>query len=158
MKIDNAVKSELRNVKAKSTREGVFKNQNTVRDFKFLIDEPYKLGGSNEAPTPMEYVLGSFNGCILIVIELIANEIEFSFRDLTSESVGTVDRRGMFGTADVSPHFQTVNNTIVFDTDESEERIQELKQLVQKRCPVYNLLKDAGIAIDLHWIPLREVK
>ena len=41
MKIDNAVKSELRNVKAKSTREGVFKNQNTVRDFKFLIDEPY---------------------------------------------------------------------------------------------------------------------
>ena len=106
----------------------------------------------------MEYVLGSFNGCILIVIELIANEIEFSFRDLTSESVGTVDRRGMFGTADVSPHFQTVNNTIVFDTDESEERIQELKQLVQKRCPVYNLLKDAGIAIDLHWIPLREVK
>ena len=51
----------------------------------------------------------------------------------------------MFGTADVSPHFQTVHNTIIFDTEESKERISELKILVQKRCPVYNLLKDAGV-------------
>ena len=67
MQIDDVVKSELRNIKAKSKREGVFKNHNSVRDFTFLIDEPYKLGGSDQAPTPMEYVLGSFNGCILIV-------------------------------------------------------------------------------------------
>lgn len=61
MQTDNIAKSELRNIKERSEREGVFKNHNVVRDFTFLIDEPYKLGGSDEAPTPMEYVLGSFN-------------------------------------------------------------------------------------------------
>jgi len=69
---------------------------------------------------------------------MIAKEIGFSFDDLKSESIGTVDRRGMFGIADVSPHFQTGHNTIVFDTEESKDRILELKKLVQKRCPVYN--------------------
>jgi len=57
----NVVKSELRNIKEISEREGVFKNQNAVRDFTFLIDEPYKSSGSDEAPTPMVYVIGSFN-------------------------------------------------------------------------------------------------
>lgn len=89
---------------------------------------------------------------------MIAKEIGFSFDNLKSDSIGTVYRRGMFGTADVSPHFQMVNNTIVFDTVENKERIQELKKLVQKRCPVYNLLKDADVEIDLHWIPMREAE
>lgn len=58
----------------------------------------------------------------------------------------------MLGAEGVSPHFQRVENTIWFETDESEERIGQLKEIVEQRCPVYNLFKDAGVKIDLNWI------
>ncbi|PZE21638.1 OsmC family protein [Paenibacillus xerothermodurans] len=144
-------KSEVRRVRAASQRLGRFKNENTVRGFTFRIDEPEKLGGTDTGPTPMEYVLGSFNGCLLIVIETIASEMKLNVKDLRAESTGLVDRRGLFGTADVTPHFLEVHNSIVFDTDEPWEKIELLKQAVLKRCPAYNLFKDAGIPITLDW-------
>ncbi|GGM42039.1 OsmC family protein [Paraliobacillus quinghaiensis] len=141
----------VRAIHAYSNRIGALKNENKVRDFTFTIDEPEKLGGTNEAPTPMEYILGSFNGCILIVIEMIAKEMKFSFNGFTAETTGEIDRRGFLGTAPVSPHFQHVINTVRFDTDESIETINLVKKQVEKRCPAYNLFKDAGIEIELNW-------
>lgn len=152
----SSINTNLRNVKASSERIGVLKNVNTVGKFSFTIDEPVKLGGTDEAPTPMEYILGSFNGCILIVIETIAKEIDFAFHRLKSDSIGTIDRRGMKGIDNVSPHFQEVINTIWFETDESEHRIEELKEKVKDRCPAYNLFKDTGIPISLNWIKIKE--
>lgn len=142
---------DLRSIKASSERISALKSVNEVRNFSFTIDEPVKLGGTDEAPTPMEYILGSFNGCVLIVIEIIAKEIGFQFDSLKAEAVGTIDRRGMKGIDGVSPHFQEVEHTIWFETDESEERLEELKERVQKRCPAYNLFADAGIPITLNW-------
>ncbi|MCQ6557098.1 OsmC family protein [Paenibacillus mendelii] len=149
--VNQEAKTEIRTIRASSRRISRFKNDNEVRGFSFSIDEPVKLGGTDTAPTPMEYMLGSFNGCLLIVIEMIAKEMGIIIRDLQAESAGTVDRRGLFGTADVSPHFQEVHNTVLFDTDESLERIEQLKEQVKRRCPAYNLFKDAGIAIELSW-------
>lgn len=144
--------SNIREIKANCLRIDAMKSVNTVRNYSFTIDEPVKLGGSNEAPTPMEYILGSFNGCILIVVEMIAKEIGFTFHHLKAESTGTIDRRGMKGIDGISPHFQKVNNIIWFDTKESEQQIEKLKELVKKRCPAYNLFRDAGIDITLNWI------
>lgn len=144
--------SNLRKVEAVCERDGAFRNQNVVKEFTFPIDQSIKAGGTNEAPTPMDYVLGSFNGCVLIIIERVALELDFSFWNLKAHSVGIVDRRGVLGADGVSPHFQEVSNTIWFGTDESEERIEELKEIVAKRCPVYNLFKDAGVEIELNWV------
>ena len=145
-------RSDVREITAICERSGAVRNNNSVRDFNFLIDQSERTGGTNEAPTPMEYVLGSFNGCVLIIIERVANDIGFSFQSLKGNTLGTVDRRGLLGVEGVSPHFQKVKNTILFETEESQERIQELKKRVQKICPVYNLFKDAGIEIELNWV------
>lgn len=144
--------SNLRKVEAACERDGAFRNQNSVKEFTFPIDQSIKAGGTNEAPTPMDYVLASFNGCVLIIIERVAQEIGFSFRNLKAHSVGIVDRRGALGADGVSPHFQQVKNTIWFGTDESDGRIEQLKEIVEKRCPVYNLFKDAGVEIELNWV------
>ena len=41
-----------------------------ARSFSFVIDEPGALGGTNEAPNPVEYLLGSLAGCLNIVLHL----------------------------------------------------------------------------------------
>ena len=148
---DSSVNHHLRKIKASTKRKSALKNETSVRDFTFIIDEPVKVGGTDEAPTPMEYILGSFNGCVLIVIELVAKEIGFKFKHLEAESIGLIDTRGLKGVDDINPQFQEVTNTIWFETREDESRLEELKEIVKRRCPAYNLFKDSGMLISLNW-------
>lgn len=143
--------TELRKVRAGTVWLGGMKTGQHVRDFSFIVDEPEKLGGTDAGPTPLEYVMGAFNGCLLVVIEIVAQEQLFHYEDIVLSSYGTVDRRGLFGTADVSPHFQEVVNDIEFISSESSERLQQLQAEVTKRCPMYNLYVDAGIQVQLNW-------
>src|SRR5690625_4069970 len=152
----NRVDKHLRKIETSSERVGYGKNVNYIRDFSFLTDQSIKAGGTNEAPSPMEYVLGSFNGCVLVVIERIAAEIEFTFSHLRAKSIGTVDPRGTQAVNNISPHFKSVTNTIWFETNESDARINELKELVTNRCPALNLFLDAGVDVSLNWIRTEE--
>ncbi|PYZ96367.1 osmotically inducible protein OsmC [Alteribacter lacisalsi] len=143
-------KTDLRSIETQSTRTSPFQNEHTIRDFTFKIDEPEKLGGSNEALTPMEYIIGSLNGCFMIVVEMVAREKELTILNLDASSTGAIDRRGLLGTADVNPHFQTL--TLQVDVAFAEEIDEEdFIQRVQKRCPAYNLFKDSGVEIEVVW-------
>ncbi|WP_173918213.1 OsmC family protein [Halobacillus sp. Marseille-Q1614] len=158
MASETQTKSSIRSIKAESTRTNQFQNKHYIRDFDFLIDEPEKLGGLNQAMTPMEYILGSFNGCLMIVIEMVAKENALTIEHLTSSSIGTVDREGLLGTADVSPHFQQVTLKVEVTFAEVEIDAHHLIYLVKKRCPAFNLFKDAGIEIELIWEINKEVQ
>jgi len=132
--------------------EGNLKTSVSARDFSpFIVDEPESLGGTNEGPNPIEYVLGGLTGCTLVMIALIAKEKNFSFQGVEFKNNGTIDLRGLMGVEGVSPHFQSVKFEAIFTTDESDSRIEELKEEVEKRCPVFNLIKDAGVKIESNW-------
>lgn len=85
------------------------------------------------------------------MIGLIAKEQNFSYDGIEFKNSGTIDARGMRGVEGVSTHFQTVSFEAIFSTDESEERLEELKKEVERRCPIYNLIVDAGVAIESNW-------
>lgn len=142
---------QLRTVRASGSRNGAFRTDVGIRDFDFIIDEPEKLGGKNLAPTPMEYVAGALGGCFNVTIEMVAKDQAFSLNDLDIYCEGVVDHRGLFGTADVSPHFQSAKVDIYLATDEPDGRRSELEQESLVRCPVYNLIKDSGAPIDVNW-------
>lgn len=40
---------------------------------------------------------------------------------------------------------------IVVDTDESDEALMRLKEEVERRCPLFNLLEDAGVDVESIW-------
>ncbi|RCW77242.1 OsmC family protein [Saliterribacillus persicus] len=141
----------LRSVETKSTRTNNLQNKTQVREFNFTIDEPEKLGGTNLAPTPMEYILGSLSGCLMIVIEMVANEKEISIENLEVSAHGEIDKRGLKGTADVSPYFQTAQLDIVLNLADKERNLTDLIEEVTRRCPAYNLFKDTSCEIKLNW-------
>lgn len=145
--------SELRRIDATLEWHGGFASTQHVRGHAFVVDEPEKLGGGNAGPTPLEYTLGAYDGCLQIVIAMIANELGVKIRRLAIESVATVDRRGLFGTAPVSPHYQRLETTIDLGFDErpSADVVEALKSRLFARCPMYNLIRDAGIEQTLQW-------
>jgi uncharacterized OsmC-like protein len=117
-----------------------------VRDFRCVTAEPEKIGGNNEGPTPMEYVLGALNGCLGVVVELVAKEQGIPLHDLKISSSGLVDQRGMFGT-----QFQSVDVAVMLVTSAPSAKLATLQQQVLKRCPVYNLIRDSKARIDITW-------
>lgn len=133
--------------------EAGLKNSINVRDLPtFIIDEPERLGGSNAGPNPLEYFLGALSACTSIMIAYVAKEQHFSYQQVEYETEGDIDTRGFKGVEGVKTYFQTVKLRVVLETEESDSVIEQLKTTVEKRCPLYNLLKDAGVEIKATWV------
>ncbi len=124
-----------------------------IRDFASVVmDEPAVLGGQNQGPNPLECLVASLNGCKGVMIPLIAKELGFAFSALSFDTEGVIDLRGLMGVAGVSTHFQSLTLTVTIHTEEPEARLLALQEAVSTRCPIYNLLRDANVALETRWV------
>jgi uncharacterized OsmC-like protein len=117
----------------------------------FATDEPVEHGGTGEGPSPLQTVLGALCGCESVTFNRTAAERDFEYRGITFEAEYTIDIRGRMGDPHVRPHFQTVRVQAVVDTNESEEALASLVEETERRCPVFNLIRDAGVRADIRW-------
>jgi len=81
--------------------------------------------------------MGALNSCV--------DGVEF-------QADGVLDVRGLFGTARVTRHFQSVDFSVRIRTNEPDERLAQLRTQVHDRYPALNLLKDAGVTVNAAWI------
>ena len=119
---------------------------------KFVTDEPVPHGGTGEGPSPLQAVLGALCGCEGVTFRRTADEMNFEYSAIDFEAAFTIDVRGRMGMRGVVPHFQTVRVQAVVRTNESEERLREVVQETEARCPVFNLLRDAGVNLETVWV------
>lgn len=139
-------------VAARSEWQSGLQTHNQIRGFDpVVMDEPKALGGEDQGPNPLEYLVASLNGCKGVMIPLVAKELDFQFSELSFDTKGTVDLRGLMGEPGVSTHFQSLTFQVSIKTEESAERLQALQSAVAERCPVYNLLRDAGVSLQTEW-------
>jgi uncharacterized OsmC-like protein len=78
--------------------------------------------------------------------------MDFSYDGIDFEAEFTIDIRGRMGVREVRPHFQTSRVQATVVTDESPERLAEVVEETEARCPVYNLVKDAGVNVEIVWV------
>ena len=128
----------------------------TVIDFgeygNFATDEPTAHGGTGEGPSPLHTVLGALTGCEAVTFRRTATEMDFAYDKIEFEAGFTIDIRGRMGKRDVTAHFQTVKLQATVTTDESEERLAAVVEETEARCPVFNLIKDAGVRTEMVWV------
>ncbi len=118
----------------------------------FVTDEPIAHGGGSKGPSPLQAVLGALCGCESVTFNRTAAEFDFKYAGIEYEAMFTIDIRGRKGVRGVVPHFQTVRMQANVTTDESEERLAEVVEETEARCPVYNLLNDAGVKVETTWV------
>ena len=117
-----------------------------VRDLApVLSDEPPARGGENRGPSPLELVLFSLCACTNVTTGRMAAKLRFRYSNLETEAEGELDTRGRKGIADVPVHYRAVRLRVRVATDESDERIDRLADLVGRYCPVDRLI---GAAVD----------
>jgi uncharacterized OsmC-like protein len=136
----------VREIRATNAAEA--KTISRVRGFEVITDEKT---GTNIGPSPLETVLSALSGCEGVIINRCAKAMGFKYSGVDFECDGWVDARGSRGVRGVRPHFQKVEFKVLLNTDETDDRIAKLRKNVEMRCPVMNLLVDAGVELDVTW-------
>ncbi|HEU4320600.1 MAG TPA: OsmC family protein [Acidimicrobiia bacterium] len=118
----------------------------------FVTDEPIAHGGTGEGPSPLQAVLGALCGCESVTFHRTASDMGFAYEGIEFEAEFTIDIRGRMGVRGVRQHFQSVRVQAIVTTDETPERLAEVVEETEARCPVYNLLNDAGVNLEVQWV------
>ena len=116
------------------------------------FDEPSAHGGSDGGPSPLQGVLGALCACEGVTFRRTADEMGFSYSRISFAAAYAIDIRGRQGVRGVVPHFRSVKVEATVSTDESEERLRDVAEETEARCPVFNLIRDANVRVDFIWI------
>lgn len=110
-----------------------------ARDFKWIIDEPESIGGTNEGPTPTEFVNAALGACIAITLRMYAQRKEWETGEIHVEVYTTQNE-----------HRQTeIHKKITFGNKAnlSAEQLERL-EVIAGKCPVSKLLQQATPVIS----------
>ncbi|KAL9645147.1 hypothetical protein ABK040_002350 [Willaertia magna] len=123
----------------------------TCPNVKVVLDEP-SPAGANLGPTPLEHSLSSLIGCEIITARYVARAMKLDIKAIECTKMnGVIDIRGMRAVEGVPVHFTSVDMEFALETNESNDKIQILKEKVEKSCPVYQLFNAAGVKLTAEW-------
>lgn len=116
--------------------------QATSRDFTVFMDEPPSLGGTDKAMNPVELLLSSLGGCLVISAMVFSEECDVELKDITVDVDGDLNTDGFFGKdPNVPAGLLEIRVNINFDTDSPREKVEKLIETIENRCPVSDSLR-----------------
>jgi uncharacterized OsmC-like protein len=143
----------IRRKRLTATNEGGLRTAIDCGDFgTFVTDEPVEHGGTGTGPSPLQAVLGALCGCESVTFARTAAEMAFDYEGIDFEAAFTIDVRGRMGKREVRAHFQTIRVQATVWTNETDERLAAVVEETEARCPVYNLVCDAGVDVEMVWV------
>lgn len=96
-----------------------------------------------DGPSPFEYILAGFAGCINAVGQNVATELGINLKSLQIEITGTVSQEERIG-------FNKIEIVLKPTTDASLKLLQAWLKLVQQKSPVYdNLINPTPVELIL---------
>lgn len=119
---------------------------------RLITDEPVAHAGTGTGPSPLLTVLGALCGCEAVTFSQAAAELGLRYTAIDFEAEFKIDIRGKLGNPEVRPHFRTVRVLARIETDSDEEALRAVVQETERRCPIFNLLTDAGVQMEMQWI------
>lgn len=126
-----------------SKLESGFRSEINARNFEFISDEPESLGGENEGPNPVEYVLGALAACQEIVIKAHAGQLGIELKSVHVDVSGDLDLHGFLNLSDTRPGFTNVKYETRIKTEETDPvKLQKLKDISVENCPVLDIIKN----------------
>jgi uncharacterized OsmC-like protein len=114
-----------------------------ARNFSFIIDEPESLGGKDQGPNPVEYLLGSYAGCLNVVVHLVAKEEGVLISKLNIAIDGDLDPAKFIGQPGFNrAGFQNINVTLDIDANTDDATINKIIGIAKNRCPINDNLSN----------------
>ena len=104
-----------------------------IRNHFVVIDEPASIGGDDNAPTPVEYLLTALGSCVAITLRMYAEKKEWDLGKINVE---------VYQKDELKPEGlqKSIVEEISFEKELSEEQKDKLLEIAAK-CPVAKLIK-----------------
>ena len=116
-------------------------------------DHPEVLVGSDQAPTPVEYLLHAIAACLTAGIVNVASARGVELTKVTSRVEGDIDLLGILGlSADDSVRngYREIRVSFEIDGDADDERLRGLVEQSRRRSAVYDALTNpTPVVIDV---------
>jgi uncharacterized OsmC-like protein len=123
-----------------------------VRDLPpIVVDEPDTRGGTNEGPSPLEYVTSGLAGCQAVMVERLAGKMRIPYRNLRVTAETHLTQKPSTKGGDMVIRFCGAVLDVYMDTDADPKQLERLKVLAEERCPASNLFLDAGCNPTVNW-------
>ncbi len=128
---------------ARSTLGDGVNSNVAIRQFNVAVDEPQALGGTDTAPNPVEYILAALGSCQEITYRLYADALGIPVNRVSVRLEGDIDLRGLFNVdKSIRPGFQGITAEVTIDSPASENDLLRLKSVVDRHCPVLDILQN----------------
>lgn len=114
------------------------------REFKFRVDEPLELCGTNTNPNPQEYLMGALNACMMVgyVAACALNGIKLE--KLEIDTTGDIDLRGFLALDhNIIPGYEQISYTVHIKGDGTPEQFQQIHEFVKRTSPNYYNIANA---------------
>jgi uncharacterized OsmC-like protein len=104
-----------------------------------------------EGPSPLEYILAGYAGCINAVGKLVAKELGITLKSLQVEITGTLSLDKYQGkTSNERAGFSSIEVVVKPTSDATLEQLREWMVAVENRCPVQdNLVNRTPVSVSL---------
>ena len=123
---------------------GACKTHNRNKPFVIDEDEPPVLLGEDHGANPVEFALTALAGCLTTSLVYHAAAKGIKIDSVESRLEGDLDLRGFLGIDDsVRNGFENISVKFKIKADASEEVLEELCRLAQKRSPVFDIISNS---------------
>lgn len=127
--------------KAEVTWNGGFRSESRVREFAPVpSDEPPALGGTDQAPNPVEQVLAALGNCLAVGVAANATGRGIPIDKLAIAVEGDLDLSTFLGLTEGHAGFDSIRVRVDIDSEADSEAIDDLVRTVVATSPVGHTL------------------
>jgi putative redox protein len=127
----------IKNVSVDAIQVDNFKIETRSRQHIAIVDQPPAGGGTDEGPTPLEYLFISLGGCIVTIGNIIAKQRRLPVRKIEAHVEGELDTDVLMGKSNaVRPGFGSIKIQVKVDADMTKEEKEAFIHDVDARCPI----------------------
>ena len=120
---------------------GVGEERAHERSFTFDADHPAVLVGTDQGPTPVEYVLHALAGCLTAGLANIAAARGVKLTEVRSTIEGDIDLNGILGlNPKVRNGYEQISVKFVVKGDAPAEKLREIVEQSRRRSAVYDII------------------
>ncbi len=116
-----------------------------------IVDEPKRLGGSDEGPSPTGYLVSSLAGCTAVIVERCAKDAGLEISSMKVKSTIVYSPRGIAGQEGYKSNPSEAITDLWMKIDADADQIEALKADYFKRCTIYNLFAESGCTMTDNW-------
>lgn len=117
-----------------------------------VVNEPIELGGNKSAPSPFEYILAGYAGCLNAVGHMVAREMGITLHKLSIEMSGALNSNRFLGRSfEERAGFQGIEVDLQVYSDSDSEILARWLEVVETRCPIYdNLVNPTPVKLNVY--------